>query len=287
MADISPRVRSDHQTQLTKIEVNSPHQSVDTLETNKGIRPSNKGNYVRDVEQCQLNARNTNTAANYFKAILGGETSVSKRCCDSSEKDDILEKSMKAAKVWDEYTHQLNDNQRHQLVTSQHHYPEHVIKVEQSRSLPSTPTGPAGGLGGGSSGQHVQTCPSAQFGRRLPLTPDSSTTPFSSQGRATALAMMMTSPGNRTPEGVTSLQQRRIDDGWIGKQCFIDQNNNNNLHTNALQSQSHGNGLNVGFELRNVGSAEMAQLQHQITMTPSSDDTTSPEDYLLASISTT
>jgi len=253
---------SDHQLQITKTELESPTPTLEMQHAH------NFGNYAPDLERCRPHTRNVNTAAKYLKA------GSSMTCCDSSGNDDILERSMKAAKVWDDYTYHLTDRQHQTPATPQHNFPEHVmkvIKVEQSRSLPSTPTGPSG-----HGAPHAQICSTLAQAQRLPLTPDGSTTPGAAQGRSAGFALAMASPNDKTPDGMTSLQLRHIDDGFIGRQRYVDQNNNCNANCG---------GINATFELRNVGNLEMTQLQQQMIITPSSDDTTSPEDFLQVSLS--
>lgn len=246
--------------------------------------PNAGSHYHYDVGQRCAAAVMGNAANRNFKS-LSVEQRSSPMCCDGGgSSDDILERSMKAAKVWEDLDARQQQQQQ-PLSAAAQFIGEHAVKIEQSRSLPSTPTGATVGLAG-PAGLHVLN---ALPGHRMQQQViDIAATPSSSHCRTSSLTMTMVSPADKTPmtpdSSASSLPRSMTlpspltDGGWNGRQRLADRNNNTNM-----KSGYHG-ALNTAFEMRHGSNADLTQYQHHVTMTPTSDDTTSPEDFIQVNI---
>lgn len=267
--EITPRLTdNNHVSHFAKVETDA-HKTSEMIADRFS---TNTGQYQYDMGQ-RCGPAGVGSAANRNFKVLNAEQRSSPMFNGDGNSDDILERSMKVANVWEE-----SDSRQQPLSGAAQFIGEHVVKIEQSRSLPSTPTGAAVGVGGPMGIQMLPGHRMLQQASDIAAAPSSSS---SSHCRTSSLTMTMTmmSPVDKapaTPDSSASSLPRSVtlpaavtDGGWNGRQRIADRNNNPYLKA----------GYQGGYEMRNGSGAEMTQYQHHVTMTPSSDDT-SPEDFI-------
>lgn len=262
---------ANHMSQFAKVETDAPKTAdgiMDRFSTNTGHYQYDMGQRCGPAVVGSAQNRN-------FKALGAEQRSSPMYNCEGNS-DDILERSMKVAKVWDE-----SDSRQQPLSGAAQFIGEHAVKIEQSRSLPSTPTGATVGIGGQMGIQVIPGHRILQHAADIAATPSSSST---SHCRTSSMTMTMMSPVDKAPampdSNVSTLPRSMTmsspmtEGGWNGRQRIADRNNNTNL------KGGYQGGVNsAAYEMRLGNGAEMTQHQHHMNMTPSSDDT-SPEDFI-------